>query len=43
MSTHIICFCGEIIKVLCGYPFYSGAMIEELENAVKEATIFVRK
>ena len=27
MSTHNICFRGEIRKILCGYPFLSVAMI----------------
>ena len=27
MSTHNICFCGEIRKILCGYPLLSGAMV----------------
>ena len=26
MSTHNICFCGEIRQILCGYPFLSVAM-----------------
>ena len=26
MSTHNICFCREIRKILCGYPFVSVAM-----------------
>ena len=26
MSTHNICFCGEIRKILCGYPLLSVAM-----------------
>ena len=26
MSTHNICFCGEIRKILCGYPLISVAM-----------------
>ena len=26
MSTHNICFCGEIRKILSRYPFLSGAM-----------------
>ena len=26
MSTHNICFHEEIRKILCGYPFLSGAM-----------------
>ena len=28
MSTHNICFCGEIKKILCGYPLLSVAMTE---------------
>ena len=27
MSTHNICFHGEIRKILCGYPLLSVAMI----------------
>ena len=27
MSTHNISFCGEIRKILCGYPFLSRSMI----------------
>ena len=26
MRTHIICFCREIRKILCGYPLLSVAM-----------------
>ena len=26
MNTHNICFCGEIRKILCGYPLLSVAM-----------------
>ena len=26
MSTHNICFCGEIRKILCGYPHLYVAM-----------------
>ena len=26
MSTHNICFHGEIRKILCGFPLLSGAM-----------------
>ena len=26
MSTHNICFCGEIRKISCGYPLLSVAM-----------------
>ena len=28
MSTHNICFHGEIIKILCRYPFLSGTMTD---------------
>ena len=28
MSTHNICFCGEIRKILCGYPLLSVAMFK---------------
>ena len=28
MSTHIICFHGEIRKILCGYPLLSVAIIK---------------
>ena len=27
MSTHNICFCREIRKILCGYPLLSVAML----------------
>ena len=27
MSTHNICFCGEIRKILCGYPLISRAIV----------------
>ena len=27
MSTHNICFCREIRKILCGYLLLSGAMV----------------
>ena len=26
MSTHNVCFCKEISKILCGYPLLSVAM-----------------
>ena len=26
MSTHNICFCGELRKILCRYPLLYGAM-----------------
>ena len=28
MSTHNICFRGEIRKILCGYPLLSVAMVQ---------------
>ena len=31
MSTHNICFCREIRKILCGYPLLSVAMQYSLE------------
>ena len=31
MSTHNICFCREIRKILCGYPLLSVAMLLYLE------------
>ena len=30
MSTHNICFCREIRKILCVYPLISIAMVERL-------------
>ena len=27
MSTHNICFCGEIRKILCGYSLLTGTML----------------
>ena len=27
MSTHNICFCGEMRKMLCEYPFLSEAVV----------------
>ena len=39
MSTHNICFHGEIRKILCGYPFFSGAM--GLYNFIK--SMFLQK
>ena len=30
MSTHNICFHGEIRKILCGYPLLSVAMCVKL-------------
>ena len=32
MSTHNICFRGEIRKILCGYPLLSVAMIIDLDQ-----------
>ena len=31
MSTHNICFRGEIRKILCGYPLLSVAMRNRLK------------
>ena len=31
MSTHNICFCQEISKILCGYPLLSVAILIYLE------------
>ena len=31
MSTHYICFRGEIRKILCGYPLLSVAMCRVCE------------
>ena len=38
MSTHNICFCGEIRKILCGYPLLSVAM-----SAISRATQYAMK
>ena len=32
MNTHIICFRGEIRKILCGYPLLSVAMKYESQH-----------
>ena len=32
MSTHNICFCGEIRKILCGYPLLPVAMSLATQN-----------
>ena len=32
MSTHNICFRGEIRKILCGYPLLSVAMVASPES-----------
>ena len=32
MSTHIICFHAEIIKIICGYPLLSVAVEKHLED-----------
>ena len=36
MSTHNICFCPEIRKILCGYPILSVAM-----NGPKTVDLFI--
>ena len=44
---HNICFSGEIRKILCGYPFLSGAMMDPYKfdsNSVSRTLeVFVRK
>ena len=37
MSTHNICFCQEIRKILCGYPLLSVAMYNQYFSAAKKA------
>ena len=32
MSTHNICFSGEIRKILCGYSLLSGAVLCHAES-----------
>ena len=32
MSTHNICFHGEIRKIICGYPLLSGAVHKPLHH-----------
>ena len=39
MSTHYICFCRNIRKILCGYPCLSGAMNLELSEQKKPIPI----
>ena len=39
MSTHNICFRGEIRKILCGYPLLSVAMCKTI-CSVPSARIF---
>ena len=37
MSIHNICFCGEIRKIICGYPLLSVAMFYgKLEKIIPE-------
>ena len=36
MSTHNICFCREISKILYGYPLLSVAMVLSRNLALKE-------
>ena len=35
MSTHNICFHGEIRKVLCGYHLLTGAMNNTIQSTIK--------
>ena len=39
MSTHNICFCGEIRKILCRYPLLSVAMFNT--DQILEAILLV--
>ena len=34
MSTHNICFRGEIRKILCGYPLLSVAIMKKESDVV---------
>ena len=41
MSTHNICICSEIRKILCGYPLLSVAMSgAQLESAVSDLGLY---
>ena len=40
MSTHDICFRGEIRKILCGYPLLSVAMTPWFNSAVDKLIFF---
>ena len=50
MSTHNICFCREIRKILCGYPLLSVAMLvlyntdigDMLKKKSREVTEYVK-
>ena len=40
MSTHNICFRGEIRKILCGYPLLSVAMdLDQCANAQADSLL----
>ena len=39
MSTHNIGFCGEIRKILCGYPLLSGAMVIYLNSTAGKSAL----
>ena len=43
MSTHNICFCGEIRKILCGYPLLSVAMCQGLFNECSQYKFLLKK
>ena len=34
MSTHNICFCREIRKIICGYPLLSVAMLAAFSSTL---------
>ena len=44
MSTHNICFSGEIRKMFCGYPFLSGAMVYTVcsDSLVHSSTLYAQ-
>ena len=43
MSTNNICFCGEIRKILCGYPLLSVAMLFMIFCLYETFTLFWAK
>ena len=34
MSTYIICYCGEIRTILCGYPILPGNNLHEMSTPI---------
>ena len=35
MSTHNICFCGEIRKILCGHPKHNDLKLPTISHIIK--------